>query len=159
MAAEEREMSRKLGEKIREARKFADLTQEDLAAKASGVSLADLKKIEAGEMEPTTAQLKAIAEAAGVSSKPLIELAQKTGAALSDEELKLVRLYRKASEAKRKSVMEILRQDTGSDIEDLVQNILGGLTGSGGTGNAGNASKDDALSQILQSAIQALNKK
>ena len=154
-------MGKKLGEKIKEARKFADMTQEELARKAAGVDLAQLKKIEAGELEPTTAQLKAIAEAAGVSSKPLIELAQRTGGTtLTEEELRLVKLYRKASQARKKSVMEILKQDSGSEIEDLIQNVLGGLTGGAAGSSAGSGqAKDDAIFQILQSALQALNKK
>ena len=154
-------MGKKLGEKIKEARKFAELTQEQLAAEVSGLSASELKKIEAGEMEPTKAQLKAIAEAAGVSSKPLLELADREGGSdLTAEELRLVRLYRKASAAKKKSVMEILKQEPGSDLEDLIQSVLGGLTGNSTSGShSSNTAGEDALAQILENAMKAFTKK
>ena len=154
-------MGKKLGEKIKEARKFAEMTQEQLASEVSGLTAAELKKIEAGEMEPTRAQLKAIAEAAGVSSRPLLELADREGGSdLTAEELRLVRLYRKASAAKKKSVMEILKQESGSELEDLLQNILGGLTGGSTSGShSSNTAGEDALAQILENAMKAFTKK
>ena len=153
-------MGKKLGDKIKEARNYADMTQEQLAREVSGLSVDALKAIERGEKEPTTAQIKAIAEAAGVAAKPLLELAAKDSAgstSLSDEELKLVRLYRKASAAKKKSVMEILKQDSGSDLEDLIQNIMSGLTGTGSGSNS--SGKDDTLTQILENAMNAFGRK
>ena len=59
-------MATKVGKLIKEARVGADLTQEKLARKISGLSANDISLAERGEKELTQAQLKAIAKACGV---------------------------------------------------------------------------------------------
>lgn len=145
-------MGKQLGEKIREARNYADLTQEQLARKVSGLSVTDLKEIERGEKDPTNAQIREIAEAAGVAAAPLLRLAedQARGAGnlkLTEEEARLVRLYRKASTTKKKSAMELLKQGSGSDLDGLLEGLLGG-------GNT-----EEAIGQLLENAMKAFGKK
>ena len=53
-------MAKKLGELIKEARTGAGFTQTQLAEKISGVTAADLSKVERGEKELSQAALKAI---------------------------------------------------------------------------------------------------
>ena len=65
--------AKKIGTVIREARTAAGLTQEQLARKVTGVSAADLRKVEAGEADFTQAQLKALAKPLGVTQKSLLE--------------------------------------------------------------------------------------
>ena len=52
--------TKKVGTVIKEARTAAGLTQEQLARKVSGVSAADLGKVESGEADFTQAQLGAL---------------------------------------------------------------------------------------------------
>ena len=65
--------AKKIGTVIREARTAAGLTQEQLARKVTGVSAADLRKVEAGEADFTQAQLKALAKPLGVTQKSLLD--------------------------------------------------------------------------------------
>ena len=64
--------TKKVGTVIKEARTAAGLTQEQLARKVSGVSAADLGKVERGEADFTQAQLKAVAKALGVTQASLL---------------------------------------------------------------------------------------
>ena len=64
---------KKVGVLIREARTAAGLTQEKLAkAAGEGLSAADISKCERGEADLTTAQLKKIAVACGVTQTSLV---------------------------------------------------------------------------------------
>lgn len=71
-----------LGQAIRDARTAADLTQEKLARKISGLSAADISAAERGEAELTQDQLKRIAKATGVTQSSLLRL-KKTRATAS----------------------------------------------------------------------------
>ncbi len=64
--------TKKVGTLIKEARTAAGLTQEQLARKVTGVSAADVGKVERGEADFTQAQLKLIAKALGVTQASLL---------------------------------------------------------------------------------------
>ena len=74
--------AKKVGELVREARTAKGLTQEKLA-KAVGEKLtaADISKCERGEADLTTAQLKKIAVACGVTQTSLVNAPKNLGAA------------------------------------------------------------------------------
>ncbi|MBE5796850.1 MAG: helix-turn-helix transcriptional regulator [Clostridiales bacterium] len=69
-------MGKKVGKLIKAARTEADLTQEQLARRVSGVSANDISLAERGEKDLTQAQLKAIAKATGVTQASLINAAK-----------------------------------------------------------------------------------
>ena len=74
---------KKVGTLVKEARTAAGLTQEKLArAAGEGLSAADISKCERGEADLTTAQLKKIAVACGVTQSSLVNAPknQKTAA-------------------------------------------------------------------------------
>ncbi len=71
-------MATKVGKLIKEARVGADLTQEKLARKISGLSANDISLAERGEKELTQVQLKAIAKACGVTQASLLNAAKGT---------------------------------------------------------------------------------
>ena len=75
---EENNMASKVGKLIKEARVGADLTQEKLARKITGLSANDISMAERGEKELTQAQLKAIAKACGVTQASLLNAAKGT---------------------------------------------------------------------------------
>ena len=64
---------------IKEARAKAGLTQEALAKQVDNCSASDISKAERAEKDLTTAQLKQIAKACGVTQKSLLEAAGTTG--------------------------------------------------------------------------------
>ena len=64
--------SKKVGTLIKEARTGADLTQEQLARKISGLSASDISQAERGQKDLTQAQLKQIAKATGVTQASLL---------------------------------------------------------------------------------------
>ena len=64
--------AKKVGTVIREAREKAGISQDTLARRVTGVSAAELKRVEAGEADFTQAQLKAIAKALGVTQTSLL---------------------------------------------------------------------------------------
>ena len=68
--------SKKVGTLIKEARTGADLTQEQLARKISGLSAADISLAERGQKDLTQAQLKQIAKITGVTQASLINAAK-----------------------------------------------------------------------------------
>lgn len=68
--------SKKVGTLIKEARTGADMTQEQLARKISGLSASDISLAERGQKELTQAQLKLIAKATGVTQASLINAAK-----------------------------------------------------------------------------------
>ena len=73
--------TKKVGTVIKEARTKAGLTQEQLARKVTGVSAADLKRVEAGEADFTQTQMKAIAKALGVTQATLLNAPKNVSAA------------------------------------------------------------------------------
>ena len=73
--------AKKVGTVIREAREKAGISQDTLARKVTGVSAAELKRVEAGEADFTQAQLKAIAKALGVTQTSLLNAPKNVSAA------------------------------------------------------------------------------
>ena len=59
----------KVGTLIKEARTNADMTQEQLARRVSGLSASDISFAERGKLVPTQEQLKQIAKATGVKAE------------------------------------------------------------------------------------------
>lgn len=149
-------MASKVGKLIKEARQAADLTQEKLARKISGLSAADISQAERGEKDLTQAQLKAIAKATGVTQASLLNAAKeesskssakKTTASstaslkLTATEKKLVEYYRKADSKTRQAAMDVLKgekkdflsnllgSDAAEGVADVLGDVLGGLFG------------------------------
>ena len=132
--------AKKVGTLIKEARTNAGLTQEQLAKKVTGCSASDIGKAERGEKELTQDQLKQIAKATGVTQKSLLDAAKgKTSQSsssgsssssssssmkLTAAEKKLVQLYRKASEDKKKQAVELL---TEKEPETVASSLGSGL--------------------------------
>ena len=73
--------AKKVGTVIREAREKAGISQDTLARRVTGVSAAELKRVEAGEADFTQAQLKAIAKALGVTQTSLLNAPKNVSAA------------------------------------------------------------------------------
>ena len=73
--------AKKVGTVIREAREKAGISQDTLARRVTGVSAAELKRVEAGEADFTQAQLKAIAKALGVTQMSLLNAPKNVSAA------------------------------------------------------------------------------
>ena len=141
-------MASKVGKLIKEARVNADMTQEQLARKISGLSAADISKAERGELDLTQEQLKKIAKATGVTQKSLLDAAKgttkktttKTTAKKTAEkkpktpsnagitmrvtsaEKKLIEYYRLADSDARKEATRVLKGEN----KDLVSTLLGG---------------------------------
>lgn len=132
--------SKKVGTLIKEARTKADLTQEQLARKISGLSAADISAAERGKMDLTQAQLKQIAKVTGVTQSSLLNAvrgttskspAKKTTSGTSSKvslkvtaaEKKLVELYRKADTDTRKKALSILKGDDAAS-PSILENLL-----------------------------------
>ncbi len=150
--------TKKLGNLIKKARTDADLTQEQLAKKVSGATASDISKAERGEKDLTTAQLKAIAKATGVTQKSLLDAAGGSSSSgtkstakassgssksssssalkLTATEKKLVELYREADSDTKKQVMKLLKGES-SEAADLVKNVFG-----------------SALSQMIKNSVK-----
>lgn len=136
-------MGKKVGKLIKAARTDADMTQEQLARRISGLSANDISLAERGEKDLTQAQLKKIAAITGVTQASLINAAKeenesskkttttkKTTAAktpananstmkVTATERKLVEAYRLADSDAKKRAMDILK---GKE-----ENVLGSL--------------------------------
>lgn len=144
--------SKKVGTMIKEARTGADLTQEQLARKISGLSASDISLAERGQKELTQAQLKQIAKITGVTQASLINAAKGTASSKSTSakkttektsatkkssassaakssmqvtaaEKKLVELYRKADADTRKEALKALQGEE-DGTENLLEDIL-----------------------------------
>ena len=137
--------AKKVGTLIKEARTNADLTQEQLARKISGLSAADISMAERGKKDLTQAQLKEIAKITGVTQASLLNAAKGTSAAkktttskssssktstakttsvkLTATEKKLVDLYRAADADTRKAALKVLKGED-SAAEDILENLL-----------------------------------
>jgi len=137
-------MASKVGKLIKEARTNADMTQEQLARKISGLSASDISKAERGEKELTQEQLKKIAKVTGVTQKSLLDAAKgtttkKTPAKTADKkpktptnagitmrvtstEKKLIEYYRLADSDTKKAATRVLKGES----NDLMTSILGG---------------------------------
>jgi len=146
--------AKKVGTLIKEARTNADLTQEQLARKISGLSASDISQAERGQKDLTQAQLKQIAKITGVTQASLINAAKGTSAAKTQKktetkkttaakkkttssgkssmqvtatEKKLVELYREAEAETKKQVMKLLKgeeTDSESVLEDILETVV-----------------------------------
>ena len=134
---------KKVGTLIKEARTKADLTQEQLARKISGLSASDISMAERGKKDLTQAQLKQIAKITGVTQASLLNAvkgtsAKKTSSAASKttsssksttsikvtaSEKKLIQLYRDADADTRKAALNILKGEENT-AEDILENLL-----------------------------------
>lgn len=142
-------MGKKVGKLIKAARTGADMTQEQLARRISGLSANDISLAERGEKDLTQAQLKKIATITGVTQASLINAAKeesgtvkstakksttkktttaKTPASANSSmkvtatERKLVEAYRLADSDAKKRAMNILK----GKEEGVLESILGG---------------------------------
>ncbi|MBQ2700840.1 MAG: helix-turn-helix transcriptional regulator [Clostridia bacterium] len=141
-------MASKVGKLIKEARTNADMTQEQLARKISGLSASDISKAERGEKELTQEQLKKIAKVTGVTQKSLLDAAKGTTAKkttakkttttaekkpktptnagitmrVTSTEKKLIEYYRLADSDTKKAATRVLKGES----NDLMTSILGG---------------------------------
>ena len=143
--------SKKVGTLIKEARTSADMTQEQLARKISGLSASDISLAERGQKDLTQTQLKQIAKLTGVTQASLLNAAKgssekttakkttstkkasttkkptssaaKSSMSVTAAEKKLVELYRKADAETRKEALKVLKgEDDGS--ESILEDIL-----------------------------------
>ena len=151
-------MGKKVGKLIKAARTGADMTQEQLARRISGLSASDISLAERGEKDLTQAQLKKIATITGVTQASLINAAKeesssakkttstkaKTPASANSTmkvtatERKLVEAYRLADSDTKKRAMNLLKGKDegvlgnllgGVDIADTVEDVLGDVLG------------------------------
>ncbi|MBE5798815.1 MAG: helix-turn-helix transcriptional regulator [Clostridiales bacterium] len=93
--------SKKVGTLIKEARTGADLTQEQLARKISGLSANDISLAERGQKELTQAQLKQIAKVTGVTQASLINAAKGSSSAKSSTAKKATTAKKTTATAKK----------------------------------------------------------
>lgn len=128
--------SKKVGTLIKEARTKADLTQEQLARRISGLSASDISLAERHQKNLTQEQLKQIAKITGVTQASLLNAAKGTSSGKSTgtkssmqvtaAERKLVELYRKAdSDARKKALNALKGEDSLGD--DLLEMLLDGV--------------------------------
>ena len=152
-------MGKKTGERIKQARLDADLTQEKLAKKlGGGITASDISKAERGETELTTEVIKKIAKITGVTQASLLGTSTKktstkstttkssttkkttstaaktTSMKLTATEKKLVEAYRKADTDQKKQALKILTNDDDDSIlssigGSVVTELIGNLLG------------------------------
>lgn len=150
--------SKKVGTLIKEARVNADLTQEQLARKISGLSASDISLAERGMKDLTQEQLKKIAKLTGVTQASLINAAKgssckkttssasKSSMQVTAAEKKLVELYRKASTEDRKAALKALKGED-SLTDDIFEALLD------------NISKEKVLDTLMDGVQDILSKK
>ena len=158
-------MGKKVGKLIKAARTGADMTQEQLARRISGLSASDVSLAERGEKDLTQAQLKKIATITGVTQASLINAAkEESGTArkttttkkstaaktpananstmkVTSTERKLVEAYRLADSDAKKRAMDILKGKDGG--------ILGGLL----DGDTISDKVEDVIGDVLGSLL------
>lgn len=152
-------MGKTVGKLIKAARTDADLTQEQLAKKVSGLSANDISLAERGQKDLTQAQLKAIAKATGVTQASLINAAKEesgsstkkttttnkkttakaktpsnanTSMKVTSTEKKLIEAYRLATSDAKKRAMSVLKgeePDVAGTVEDVIEGVLENLLG------------------------------
>ena len=137
--------AKKVGALIKEARTQAELTQEQLARKISGLTASDISLAERGKIDLTQAQLKQIAKITGVTQASLLNTAKNTttkkttstsksttktttaskttSIKVTASEKKVIELYRAADSDTRKDVVKLLKGED-SLAEDLLENLL-----------------------------------
>ena len=138
-------MGKKVGKLIKAARTDAEMTQEQLARRISGLSANDISLAERGEKDLTQAQLKKIATITGVTQASLINAAKEENSSsakstsakkttaktpssanstmkVTATERKLVEAYRLADSDTKKRAMNLLK----GKEENVLESILGG---------------------------------
>ena len=150
--------SKKVGTLIKEARVNADLTQEQLARKISGLSASDISLAERGMKDLTQEQLKKIAKVTGVTQVSLINAskgssgkkttssASRSSMQVTASEKKLVELYRKAGTEDRKAALKALKGE-----DSLTDDIFEALRD--------NISKEKVLDTLMDGVQDILSKK
>ena len=150
--------SKKVGTLIKEARVNADLTQEQLARKISGLSASDISLAERGMKDLTQEQLKKIAKVTGVTQASLINAskgssgkkttssASRSSMQVTASEKKLVELYRKAGTEDRKAALKALKGED-SLTDDIFEALLD------------NISKEKVLDTLMDGVQDILSKK
>lgn len=128
----------KVGTLIKEARTNADMTQEQLARRVSGLSASDISLAERGKLVPTQEQLKQIAKATGVTQASLLNAAKgssakktsssaaKSSYMVTADEKKLIQLYRKTDAETKKAILNMLNikeNATEMILEGLLDNV------------------------------------
>ena len=164
-------MGKKVGKLIKAARIGADMTQEQLARRISGLSANDISLAERGEKDLTQAQLKKIATITGVTQASLINAAKEENASakktttakktattkkaaapktpasanstmkVTATERKLVEAYRLADSDTKKRAMNLLK---GTE-----ENLLGSILGSGDIADKVEDVLEDVLGGLL----------
>lgn len=143
--------TKKVGTLIKEARTGANLTQEQLARKISGLSAEDISLAERSKKNLTQAQLRQIAKITGVTQASLINAAKgtttsksttskatatkktsskktstssaaKTSMRVTATEKRLVERYREADAETKKNVMKLLKGE-----EDAANVLIDGV--------------------------------
>ena len=100
--------SSEIGQRIRQIRQNAGLTQEALAEKV-GVTFQQIQKYESGATKLNTEKLQKVAEALTVPVSALFEDEGTAGPLLSSQERKLLEMYREVKDQKlRESLLVIL---------------------------------------------------
>jgi len=130
--------AKKVGTLIKEARTNADMTQEQLARRVSGLSASDISLAERGKLTPTQEQLKQIAKATGVTQASLLNAAKgstskktsssaaKSSYMVTADEKKLIQLYRKTDAETKKAILNMLNikeNATEMLLEGLLDNV------------------------------------
>ena len=140
-------MGKKVGKLIKAARTGADMTQEQLARRISGLSASDISLAERGEKELTQAQMKKIATLTGVTQASLINAAKEENGSskktttkktttktttpktpananstmkVTSTERKLVEAYRLADSDAKKRAMNILKGQEDGVLESIL---------------------------------------
>ena len=159
-------MASKVGTLIKEARTNAGLTQEKLAKKVGGgLSAADIGKAERGELSLSTAALKKIAKATGVTQVSLVNAAKgsdkptaasgtttatpstaNTSMRVTTTEKKLIEYYRKADSDTKKAATNVLK----GKCSDLVPSLISSSTTTTAQGSVADMITD-ALGSLLGS--------
>ena len=127
-------MGKKTGELICQARTKAKLSQAQLA-KIVSLTVGEIKKAEAGDLDLPQSFLRAIAKATGVTQISLINAEKPpkpkatkkpvgTPMLLTAQEKKVVRLFRNATDDQRSDAMRILNGEK-TEVEQLVDAMLG----------------------------------
>lgn len=116
-----------LGDKIREARKKASLTQEELAAKI-GVKRSVISKYENGSISPKIETIKKISEALNVDTVELLDFSNVISPAFEDKVQSTYNLLDKCSDIFKKPFTDgkiALSDDERNQIRELANLIVG----------------------------------
>ena len=123
-------MAKQNGALIKEARTAAGMTQAKLAEAVDGVSAKAINKAERGEKELTPEQLKAVAEALGVTPESLMD--PDVPVILTDEEKELLSLFKSADADTQKATVSVLKGEKPQAANPMA--MFAAMMGGGGEG-------------------------